>query len=540
MLREPTIPIFLWIATAILLHIFGVGGSERIVSHVEARRDLLRFVGAVVREAKFGAQEIEVALLDVPPGATEEPAPDDPPEAPPPPEEPPPEEPPLLPEPEPPPLPDQPPEDLAEAEPTSEPPKPPELVVSPNDRRVAVVQHVDDPDQEDNPDARFIGDQANHVDEETQASITALDRNDPLPSPGGAHEGPSLDPGDADETRVAQSEDAPGEAVPPDPEPRPAGEPAATGLPPPPPPPPAALARAARPPVAPVPGVSPRPAEDAVESSTELVGSERGTWSASSAAPARPRRLPPRAGREEWLGYGRQGTTASGVNLNLSREDATAVVGADQFALERRRDGERRRSEHRGSWSPMGIERWRASIENYVAAVKPGNQTALNTARVPFAAYLHQVHLRIHPIFADTFLPSLNALPASDPSNRPDLVTHLEIVVHRDDGHLVRMGVTKSSGVTAFDMGALESVNAAAPFGRPPAVIVSPDGNAYFHWEFHRNPIYACSTFNARPYLLKVAPAPARPTVPPPRRPADAARDERQGAAPRPGGDASG
>ncbi len=540
MLREPTIPIFLWIATAILLHIFGVGGSERIVSHVEARRDLLRFVGAVVREAKFGAQEIEVALLDVPPGATEEPAPDDPPEAPPPPEEPPPEEPPLLPEPEPPPLPDQPPEDLAEAEPTSEPPKPPELVVSPNDRRVAVVQHVDDPDQEDNPDARFIGDQANHVDEETQASITALDRNDPLPSPGGAHEGPSLDPGDADETRVAQSEDAPGEAVPPDPEPRPAGEPAATGLPPPPPPPPAALARAARPPVAPVPGVSPRPAEDAVESSTELVGSERGTWSASSAAPARPRRLPPRAGREEWLGYGRQGTTASGVNLNLSREDATAVVGADQLALERRRDGERRRSEHRGSWSQMGLERWRASIENYVASVKPGNQTALNTARVPFAGYLNRIHLRIHPIFADSFLRSLDAMPASDPLNRPDLVTHLEIVVHRDDGHLVRMGVTKSSGVTAFDVGALESVNAAAPFGRPPAVIVSPDGNVYLHWEFHRNPIYACSTFNARPYLLKADPAPARPTVPPPRRPADAVRDERQGAASRPGGDASG
>jgi len=228
------------------------------------------------------------------------------------------------------------------------------------------------------------------------------------------------------------------------------------------------------------------------------------------------------------------------VNLNLSRQDATAVIGADQLALERRRDGERRRSEHRGSWSQMGIERWRASIENYVASVKPGNQTALNAARVPFASYLNHIHQRIHPIFADSFLRSLDSLPASDPLNRPDLATHLEIVVHRDDGRLVRMGVTKSSGITAFDVGALESVNAAAPFGRPPAVIVSPDGNVYLHWEFHRDPIYACSTFNARPYILKVDPEPAPPKVPPPRRPDDAARDERQGSVPRADGDPSG
>ena len=88
--------------------------------------------------------------------------------------------------------------------------------------------------------------------------------------------------------------------------------------------------------------------------------------------------------------------------------------------------------------------------------------------------------------------------------------TALEIVLNRDDGHVVKMGVVRTSGVTAFDIAALDSVQRASPFGKPPSAIVSPDGNVYFHWEFHRDPIYACSTMNARPFLLNV-PAPTEP-----------------------------
>jgi hypothetical protein len=79
------------------------------------------------------------------------------------------------------------------------------------------------------------------------------------------------------------------------------------------------------------------------------------------------------------------------------------------------------------------------------------------------------------------------------------------------------MGVTKTSGVTAFDIGALEAVSAAAPFGPAPPSIVSPDGNVYLHWEFHRDPRYACSTYFARPYILKAKPKSAPPRVKPPR-----------------------
>jgi len=193
-----------------------------------------------------------------------------------------------------------------------------------------------------------------------------------------------------------------------------------------------------------------------------------------------------------------------------------AAVGADQLRKEREADGERRRSEHRGSWVASGFERWRSAIENYVSSVKAGNQTALNTAQVPLASYLNAMHNRIHPIFADSFLDSLDRLPPTHPMNDRHLITKLEIVLTKE-GHLHKMGVVGTSGITAFDIAALDAVSRASPFGPAPSAIISPDGNVYLHWEFHRDEVYACSTMNARPFLLNL---PAKgndpdPTLPP-------------------------
>jgi TonB family protein len=203
--------------------------------------------------------------------------------------------------------------------------------------------------------------------------------------------------------------------------------------------------------------------------------------------------------------------------LNLNQMGVIAAVGADQLRKEREADGERRRSEHRGSWVASGFERWRSAIENYVSSVKTGNQTALNTAQVPFASYLNAMHNRIHPIFADSFLDSLDRLPPTHPMNDRHLITKLEIVLTKE-GHLHKMGVVGTSGITAFDIAALDAVSRASPFGPAPSAIISPDGNVYLHWEFHRDEVYACSTMNARPFLLNL-PAkgndPTDPTLPP-------------------------
>jgi TonB family protein len=158
-----------------------------------------------------------------------------------------------------------------------------------------------------------------------------------------------------------------------------------------------------------------------------------------------------------------------------------------------------------GAWHPLAPTRWKSALENYVPSVREGNRVALNTARSAFAGYLNAMHNRIHPLFADSFLAALDQLPTAHLLNNPRLSTEVEIILDQESGDLVRMGVTKASGITAFDVAVLDSVRRAAPFGPPPHEILSPDGNVYVHWEFHRNS-EACSTFNARPFLLKVQP----------------------------------
>ena len=152
------------------------------------------------------------------------------------------------------------------------------------------------------------------------------------------------------------------------------------------------------------------------------------------------------------------------------------------------------------------FERWRPVVDINSLRVQIENTVPLGAARrVPFAAYLNAMHNRIHPIFAEQFLEMLSGLPKEDPLNS-NLSTALEIVIEKDTGKIVRMVVSKTSGVTGFDLAALSSVERAAPFGPAPEVIASPDGNVYIHWEFHRDPFDACTTRNVRPFILKGAP----------------------------------
>lgn len=560
MRRDTSIPLFLWIATAIVAHLLGGGGVDRASQAMEERIDVRRFALAVRQQVRGEGEGFEVSLVeqDAPlspsptPPATATPSPtesQEPTEPTEPEAAPEPKAPRTVPEPPAPAPPPPPPPPPAATQPPPAPPAAPtptvELPPAKPQGRIAVKQHVEDEQQPDNPNATHIADQANHVKEETRARITANDANDPKPTPGSAPTGPQEAPGNAEDSRVASAEERRGaeEAT------------ASQGEPPRAPAPPRAAARSEsqRPSepgahgaqdgseTAPRPGstgaeqsVSARARREALDKTAETVNTEQGTSAVAAAREgqqgqrarrARKKRLPPPKGRPDalgLLGLGASGTSLGGMNLNLSPRAALSSIGRDQLERERRSDTERRKSAHRGSWKPVGLEKWRAAIENYVASVKPGNQTALNTARVPFASYLNDIHQRLHPLFADSFLDSLDALPASHPLNQPELRTNVEIVVSREDGRLVKLGVTRASGVTAFDVAALEAVSRAAPFGAPPAAIVSPDGNVYLHWEFYRDRNYACSTYFARPFLLKLPPRSVPPKVSPP---ADTPRD---------------
>lgn len=557
MARDPNIPLFLWVAAAIVTHLTWGGGAEQVAEVFEERADVRRFAASVQHQVRQRFNT-EVSLFDDDSLPESEPPRDEPravdgqtaddPAEPPKPEETKQAKPKPTDEAEPKPDPAQklakepappkPEDKKKEAEKPKEEVKPeeekPPERPQPNvdTRRVAVVQHVEDEKQADNPEAEFLSEQNNRVQEQSQASVTATDQDNKEPTPGSQHMGPTDAPGDSHVTDVAQSDDAPGELNRAPSEDKlaakqqdsvsvsqPQGIPEVAG-------------RVQGGPKNDDPGAKGQTAQSASRAEEEVpavTNAADGAWQIAAEREARLSRAAREARRHrpsrpsgspdrplDLLGLGATGRTELGVNLNLTPGTALAAIGQDQLAREILADGERRRSQHQGSWKAVGIERWRPAIENYVASVKLGNQTALNTAAVPFATYLNHIHNRLHPIFAGNYLSFLDGLPGSAGLRDNDMATNLEIVLSQANGSIVKMGVTRTSGVTAFDISALDAVQRSSPFGAPPPSIVSPDGNVYLHWEFHRNPLLACSTYFARPYIIKVPQKSAPPGNEPP------------------------
>lgn len=535
MMRAPETPLILWICAAVCAHFIFAEGGDQVATYHEDRSYIFQ-LGTRARSAAHGKDQTFEIVTNEEGQPKEAEAPEAPkPEA---------KKEEKKPEPE---------AKKPDEPKKPEPPKPEVKIVAKEedplkkldqtplkqDSRIAVKQHAQK-NQADNPNAKFIADEANKVEEETVATQTSHDQDDPNPTPGANKTaGPKDHVGDSDRTKIADSDEhkgekdkAPGEkgtefevqrearpvdkpmgpvainqAQPSQSIPRSGGDGRAPSNP-----------TANEPPPQLAPGAPPT-------ETPEVVQGAQGGWSfnpirpgaqsdPSPGVPGTTNQKRPVAQSQpnmRWLGLG--GSPGPGqVNLNLTHTGVVAAVGVDQLRKEREADGERRKSEHRGSWTASNFERWRNAIENYVSSVKPGNQTALNTAAVPFASYLNTIHNRIHPIFADSFLGSLDNLPRTHPMNDPKIITRLEIVVSPKEGRIVKLGVVKTSGITAFDIAALDSVHRAQPFGPAPGAIVSPDGNVYLHWEFHRDEVFACSTMHARPFMLNT---PAKPTEEP-------------------------
>jgi hypothetical protein len=543
LVRAPETPLILWICAAVCAHfVFAEGGDQVATIHDDS--SYLFQLGTRARSAAHGRdQTFDILTNEEGQPKEAEPPPPPKPEAKKEEKKPPtPPEPPKAKKPEPPKQPD-----VKVVAKEDDPLKKLDEVPLKADNRIAVKQHAQK-NQADNPNAKFIADDANKVENETVATQTSHDQDDPNPTPGGSKTaGPQDKVGDSDKTKIAESEEHKGEknkgpgekgtefeiqhdarpiekpqgpvavnqAQPSTQIPRSGGDGRT-----------ASQTTPNQPPPQLAPGAPPAPAPDVIQGTDGWVfnpvrpGAQPDP---SQGAPGTTNQKQPVAQNQptKWLGLG--GSPGPGqVNLNLTNTGVVATVGVDQLRKEREADGERRKSEHRGSWTASNFERWRNAIENYVSSVKPGNQTALNTAAVPFASYLNTIHNRIHPIFADNFLGSLDNLPKSHPMNDPKILTRLEIVVSPKEGRIVKMGIVKTSGITAFDIAALDSVHRAQPFGPAPGAIVSPDGNVYLHWEFHRDEVFACSTMHARPFMLNVpakAPDEPQPPGPAPRSP---------------------
>ena len=547
--REAHIPIVLWACTALVFHAFIGGGAEQVKEvqeHLEQDRAAIR---GLVRDVRSGiggpTMEVEVLDPDKPPDqdaeadpnqpdddvekTDDQTAPDEAPpkidtpkdpekkvEAPPPikpPELPPPAEPPPPPKPEP-----------KKEEPKKDEPKKQEPLKVEIDPKKAIAVANTDPNKVRNDEANRISKFANKVDAETQSRTRALDRNDPKPTPGSNMRGSSDAIGDSTKDHSGQSESkagdtkrAPGESAK-------SSESASHEAPKPPEPPTVARSSAnGGPGLKPVaPSAASRGASGGLGPATpESMAADAGTWSLDPAKPGgngasnkRGQKSKKRDFVPGRVGSGLLAGNQPGGPMNLGWAGFEHSVGAEELRKERESAGAAIRAEHAGRYDTSKFERWRPAIENYDPSVKLGNETALNSAENPFAEYLQTIHNRLHPIFGDEFLGS--GVASSEGLDDMTLITHVELVLDKSEGKIVRMGIVKRSGSTIFDAVALEALDRASPFGKAPDVIVSPDGNVYLHWEFHRDPFDACSSRNARPILLKNPPKlkpnlPARP-----------------------------
>lgn len=392
------------------------------------------------------------------------------------------------------------------------PPPPQEATPATPTRNLQSVEQVsDDPSVPAPPDAQFLAAQNRRVEQETAATETRLQSDTPeaAPPPEAAHPSESVDPGHEADPSSEHASEAPPESsetaseapVPARREPREAATPREG-------------AQAEGHTEAPASGTPvPRPAgaggTPAPEMESVTIDDGFGTFTVmrpraagAGGSPSEPRRL------------GESGTTHApggvGPNLRVGYSNFEAVYGPEQLAEERaaRRAAREALASASGSQRRERWDQFRFAAENFLPTITPGNQTALNAAASPFAAWISAVHRRIHAHFADRFLARISG-QTGELANE-NLYTELEIVIDVR-GRVLRVAITHTSGSSAFDLGAFSSVLDAQPFPTAPDVILSGDGNVYTRWGFSRGPS-ACTSQQAAPFILPNPP----PLVPMP------------------------
>jgi TonB family protein len=191
------------------------------------------------------------------------------------------------------------------------------------------------------------------------------------------------------------------------------------------------------------------------------------------------------------------------VKLTLDHHDYDHIEGYGTAEKERQAGARAELSHKKGRYDRYlsKLQAMRSSIENFTMEVKPGNQAELGTRKHPFAGYITAMHRQIHKLFAFGFLSDIESKSSSNsPYNDLTLWAKLEIVVN-PDGSVERVGLVHASGVTGFDVAAIDSVMSAAPFPVPPKDIRSANGKVYLHWQFHRDDS-ACITTGVDPFIL--------------------------------------
>ncbi|MEM1348658.1 MAG: hypothetical protein AAGI01_08900 [Myxococcota bacterium] len=144
----------------------------------------------------------------------------------------------------------------------------------------------------------------------------------------------------------------------------------------------------------------------------------------------------------------------------------------------------------------------RASLENMISEVKPGNHTAVNARRAVYAGYMAALHRHIHARWADQYLVMLTQMvPMGHPLHDPTLQTTLEFVIDAKSGKFEAVNIVRSSGELSYDAEAVDIAWTLGDHPNPPPQIISPNGKVYIHWNFWRD-ARQCGPFGAQVFIV--------------------------------------
>ena len=320
------------------------------------------------------------------------------------------------------------------------PKKPLEVVPLPN---LPMVDQDQFPDEQDNPEARFLAQNNHRATEDVQAKDRSLDKA--VPPPPDAPPNPALP--QAPEQAHAPAAAPPVLAARPDPA---SGRPDA-------------------------PLVMRGAAGEAVGEALPMEAG--GTTVVAGTQPTQ---------------NGRAGGSQTGKSqLALNNHQYDGIVGPDVAGNERRIGALEERPRVPNRWDRLEEKQnaLRSALENFVPNVRIGNQSELGTRKHPFAAFITAMHRQIHRYWGDGFLVSIDHRMDRTARDNPypdSLETAIEIGI-RADGALDGTIIAHASGSLPFDVAAMDAVMSAAPFPTPPDAIKSRDGKVYLTWHFHRD-----------------------------------------------------
>jgi hypothetical protein len=161
-----------------------------------------------------------------------------------------------------------------------------------------------------------------------------------------------------------------------------------------------------------------------------------------------------------------------------------------------------------GAAATQDVDRAAWTLENRPSPLSSEAQVVIGQENYfAWATLLGQIHARLHPLFTDEYLRSLERMPPESPLQNLKLTVLIELHLVPGSGAIHRLGVRRASGVPEFDAAALTAFSRALPVPFPER-LASTDGYAYVLWELHRDPRVACSPINAMP--IRIATSRAR------------------------------